>query len=131
MAVDGWDEKVVTTRIHRGRMAHASGSSAEDQVAAHYCRMGHAVAARRWRGRGGEIDLVVRCGAAIVFVEVKRAKDVARAAERVTGRQIARLHAAAAEFLGGELAGELTDARFDVALVDGTGRITVLENALM
>ncbi len=131
MAFDGWLDQVVQDRTQRGRMAHASGAAAEDQVAQHYCRAGHVVAATRWRGRGGEIDLVIRDGAAVIFVEVKRARDIARAAERVTPRQVARLQAAAAEFLGMEPAGELTDARFDVALVDGTGRITVLENALM
>jgi putative endonuclease len=42
---------------------------------------------------------------------------------------MARIYAAAAEFLAGEPNGALTPARFDVALVDGFGRIEVLENA--
>ena len=36
---------------------------------------------------------------------------------------------AATEFLAGEPKGQLTDVRFDVALVDDKGRIEVLENA--
>lgn len=131
MAFDLAPQDTRNSRVQRGRMAHASGAAAEDQVAELYRRAGHAVAATRWRGRGGEIDLVLRRGAAVVFVEVKRARDIARAAERLGPRQLQRLRIAAAEFLGMEPAGELTDARFDVALVDGCGRISLIENALM
>ena len=42
---------------------------------------------------------------------------------------MARIYAAAEEFLGGEPTGQLTESRFDVALVDAMGRIEVLENA--
>ena len=38
--------------------------------------------------------------------------------------------ATATEFVGGEPAGQLTEMRFDVALVDGQGRIEIIENAL-
>jgi len=41
-----------------------------------------------------------------------------------------RLQDAAAEFLGGQPAGLDTPARFDVALVDGQGRVAVIENVL-
>ncbi len=41
-----------------------------------------------------------------------------------------RLHAAATEFLGQQPKGLRTPARFDVALVDGQGRVEVIENAL-
>lgn len=54
-----------------------------------------------------------------------------RRAERLQPRQIARLQVAAEEFMGQEPRGLNTPARFDVALVDGTGRIEILENALM
>ena len=42
---------------------------------------------------------------------------------------MARIYGAASEFLAGEPAGQLTEVRFDVALVDAVGRIEVLENA--
>ena len=42
---------------------------------------------------------------------------------------MARIYASAADFLSGEPDGQLTPSRFDVALVDGTGRIEILENA--
>lgn len=40
-----------------------------------------------------------------------------------------RIWNAAAEFLEGEPMGQLTAARFDVALVDGQGRVEIIENA--
>ena len=43
---------------------------------------------------------------------------------------MARLCAAAAEFVGGEPSGQDTEMRFDVALVDGAGRIDIMENAI-
>ncbi|WP_347312627.1 YraN family protein [Defluviimonas sp. SAOS-178_SWC] len=103
---------------------------AEDQVEAHYRRRGFDIAARRWRGRGGEIDLIARDGDRVVFIEVKSAATFAAAAEHLSARQIARLCAAASEFLGNEPRGQDTEMRFDVALVDGTGRIDIIENAI-
>lgn len=117
-------------RALAGAVAHRAGLAAEAAVAAHYDRSGCDVVARRWRGTSGELDLVARDRDGLVFVEVKRARCLARAAERVTSRQIARLFAAASEFLAGEPRGQATPVRFDVALVDGMGRIEVLENAL-
>ena len=112
-----------------GSRSYHAGLSAEDQVARLYDRSGRRVVARRWRGPGGEIDLIARDGAEVIFIEVKQARSHALAAERVTERQMARIYASAACFLGGEPAGADTPARFDVALVDGVGRIEVLENA--
>lgn len=114
-----------------GTERYHSGLAAEGIVARDYQRRGHAIAAHRWRGTGGEIDLVARCGGEVIFVEVKKSRDFGRAAESLRPRQIARLHAAASEFLAGEPGGQATHCRFDVALVDGLGRISIIENALM
>ncbi|MCB1359969.1 MAG: YraN family protein [Rhodobacter sp.] len=114
-----------------GLLSYHAGLSAEDQVARDYDRRGYAVAAQRWRGKGGEIDLVLRDGAGYVFVEVKKSRNFARAADRLTPRQILRLRDAAAEFLGQSPTGLDTAARFDVALVDGIGQIHIVENALI
>lgn len=65
----------------------------------------------------------------MIFIEVKQSKTHAQAAEHLTERQMARIYGAASEFIGGEPAGQLTPVRFDVALVDGMGRIEILENA--
>ncbi|MFA5538505.1 MAG: YraN family protein [Gemmobacter sp.] len=112
-----------------GQRSYHAGLGAERAVERHYAEGGRVIAARRWRGRGGEIDLIAREGGRVVFIEVKHSRTHAQAAERLSARQMARIYASAAEFLGGEPAGELTESRFDVALVDGLGRIEVIENA--
>jgi putative endonuclease len=99
-------------------------------VARHYSAAGATVAARRWRGTAGEIDLIVREGARVVFVEVKCSDTTAGAAQMLLPRQIARLFAAAQEFVAAEPAGQDTEMRFDVALVDAAGHIDVIRNAL-
>ncbi|SFJ37456.1 putative endonuclease [Jannaschia pohangensis] len=112
-------------------MSYHAGLAAEDAVARHYVRLGHRVIARRWRGMGGEIDVIVQSGDDTVFVEVKQSDTHAAAATRVSPRQIGRLFDCAGEFMGTLPDGMNASVRFDVALVDGTGRIEVLENALM
>lgn len=112
-----------------GATSYHAGLVAEDQVADEYARRGQKTCQRRWRGRGGEIDLIVEEGDGLVFVEVKRARNFARAAERITRRQMQRIYDTAGEYLARMPQGLNTNARFDVALVDGTGRIEILENA--
>jgi len=114
----------------RGLTAWHAGRTAEDQVAEHYRRSGRPIAASRWRGQGGEIDLVAREGDVLIFIEVKRAETFAMAAERLSRRQIGRICSAASEYVAGEPGGQNTEMRFDVALVDGSGRIDVIENAI-
>ncbi len=116
-------------RHHRGRRAFHAGQAAEMRIAQDYERRGFAIARRRWRGRGGEIDLIVRDGTGLIFVEVKQSRSLARAAESLSARQMQRIYASAEEFLGTEPAGSLTDVRFDVALVDGQGDLQIIENA--
>jgi putative endonuclease len=114
-----------------GSVGYHAGLVAEDIVARDYGRRHHDVIARRWRGAGGEIDLILRDGDAIIFVEVKKSKTFAGAAARLGRRQMDRLCASASEFLAGEPRGQLTDVRFDLAMVDGQGAVKVIENAFM
>jgi putative endonuclease len=115
----------------RGQIAEAAGRAAEASVARDYLRRGFSLCATRWRGKGGEIDLVAEQAGTYVFVEVKSGPTHACAAERLQGAQIARLHVAAAEFLAALGLSLDTDCRFDVALLNRTGRIEIHENALM
>lgn len=112
-----------------GYRSYRAGLAAEEAVARQYAAAGAEVAARRWRGTAGEIDLVLRHRGTVVFVEVKQSKTHAQAAEHLGPRQMGRIYAAASEFLADEPAGQNSDARFDVALVDQAGRIDVIENA--
>ncbi len=112
-----------------GRVSYHAGLAAEDQVAQLYARQGQKILARRWRGTAGEIDLIARDGAGVVFIEVKKSKTHAMAAEHLTPRQMERIYQTASEFIGSEPLGQDTLVRFDVALVDSAGRIEILQNA--
>ena len=112
-----------------GAVSYLSGLAAEDQVAADYQRRGHAVCQHRWRGKGGEIDLIALSGDGLIFIEVKKARDFARAIERITLRQMQRIYDAAGEYLGRMPLGQNTPVRIDVALVNGSGQIEIIENA--
>lgn len=116
-------------RSERGSVSYHAGQAAELQVAAHYERRGFTIAHRRWRGAGGEIDLIARNAEGVVFVEVKASTCFEAAAARISRRQIDRIYASAAEFLDGEPKGQLTNARFDAALVDRSGAVQIVENA--
>ena len=116
-------------RRQRGKRAYLSGQAAELSVAREYARRGMTVARERYRGHQGEIDLVLRDGDALVFVEVKQSGSFDRAAESLSERQMRRIYGAAEEFLATQPLGQLTEARFDVALVNGQGAIRILENA--
>ena len=120
----------MTRSARSGRTGYHAGLAAEDIVASDYARRGHATRDRRWRGSGGEIDLIAADGDGLIFIEVKKASTHAFAAERLSGRQIDRIFASACEYLGDMPRGQLTPCRFDVALVDDVGRIEVLENAV-
>jgi putative endonuclease len=112
-----------------GQSSYHAGRVAEDIVANDYQRRGRTVAHRRWRGQGGEIDLIAREGDRVVFVEVKKSRSFDLAAMRLGRQQMDRLCAAASEFLAGEPRGQMTDMRFDLALIDGRGAMRIIENA--
>ena len=120
---------MIDERRCRGRRNNLAGSAAETSVADDYARRGRPVVAQRWRGLGGEIDLIARDGATYVFIEVKKGRDHDSALTRLTPRQMHRIMAAAEEYAGTLPGGSLTDMRFDVATVDAQGQVRIHENA--
>lgn len=116
-------------RAHRGSMAFHAGMAAEQRIAQDYERRGFAVARERWRGKSGEIDLIVRDGEGLIFIEVKQSRSFDRAALALSAAQMRRIYRAAEEYLGTQPLGSLTDVRFDVALVNGHGETQIIENA--
>jgi putative endonuclease len=118
-----------SARQLRGHRNYHAGVAAENRIAQDYERRGFAVDRRRWRGKAGEVDLIVRDGAGLIFVEIKQSRDFARAAQSLSRRQMQRIYRSAEEYVGNEPRGSLTDVRFDVALVDGTGFVEIIENA--
>lgn len=112
-----------------GKRNYLAGLCAEESVAQAYHRSGREVVARRWRGSRGEIDVIVREGSKLVFVEVKKSRTHDMAGWHINQRQMERIWFTGTEFLEGEPAGQRTEFRFDVALVDEMGRIEIRENA--
>jgi putative endonuclease len=110
------------------------GASGEDAVAQWYATAGYSLLARNWRVREGEIDLVARRDATIVFCEVKtrRGDAFGTPAEAVTWRKQSRLRKLAVRWLGDNEA-RADVLRFDVASVKPDGRggwtVDVLEAA--
>ena len=115
-----------TALQQRGSCNYHAGLAAENRVEQSYCNTGYVLVARRWRGSCGEIDLVFRRGDVISFVEVKKARDFARAAESLRPAQMRRIAQSAEEFLGTQPAGVLTECRFDVGLVDQSGACEII-----
>ena len=72
------------------------GKTGEDLACRELERRGYAIVARRYRRRGGELDIIARDGRTLVFVEVKAREshafgDAAEAVTPVKRRRIAML----------------------------------------
>jgi putative endonuclease len=109
----------------------ALGISGEEAVAAWYVARGYRVLDRNWRCRAGELDLVLRKGAMVVFCEVKtRSSDAfGLPAEAVTRPKQQRIRVLAARWLD-ESPSPAAEIRFDVACVLGPNpEIEVIEAA--
>jgi putative endonuclease len=109
------------------------GISGENLACAELRRRGYAVLERRYRTRFGEIDIIVRDGRTIVFVEVKArlTGDFGGAAAAVTRWKQRRIRDMAVDYLSRHGLHECP-CRFDVVAVDydPTGpRVTVYPNA--
>ncbi len=104
------------------QVAFRTGISAESRAAALLIAKGFRILARRWRSPAGEIDIVARRRGLLVFVEVKARERLDDAAWSVTGRQRARIVAAAEAWLAAYPDDRIRDIRFDAMLV-APGRI--------
>jgi putative endonuclease len=119
------------------------GDFGEQAAAAHLIRQGYELVARNWRGPtraqggpGGELDLVLRDGVALVFVEVRtrRIRGVVQesvgAEESVGPSKRARLVALAYAYLEAMAVPADTAWRIDVVAldVDRAGRIAGLRH---
>ncbi|BEV18018.1 YraN family protein [Herbaspirillum sp. DW155] len=106
-----------------------SGDAAEDQALAYLQRQGLSLVERNFRCKGGEIDLILREGATVVFVEVRARASAAfgGAAASVTPAKQRRLLLAAQVWLQGQAG--LPPCRFDVIAFEGS-RLQWLRNAI-
>ena len=96
------------------------GAAAEELAAVFLESQGLRIVERNYRCRFGEIDLVARSGAVLVFVEVRARKSEAfgGAAGSITATKRRRLVAAARHFLAARKVDRA--CRFDVVLVHGS-----------
>lgn len=99
----------------RGDDGRAAEALAESHLRAH----GLAIVERNVHSRHGELDIVAREGATVVFVEVRLRRPGAfgDAADSITASKRARLVAAAREYLA--TLPRTPACRFDVVLLDG------------
>jgi putative endonuclease len=111
----------------------AFGKTGEDLACGELERRGYAIIARRHRCRSGELDVIARDGATLVFVEVKARNGHAfgDAAAAVTWQKRRRIVRLAGEYV---MQHHLTDCpcRFDVVSIQfdaGRPVIEVFQNA--
>ena len=109
------------------------GKRGEDLACRELERRGYAIVARRFRVRSGELDIVARDGATLVFVEVKAraGRQYGDAAEAVTPLKQLRMARLAGEYLARHGSPDCA-CRFDVVSIhfdDGAPDIQVIQNA--
>ncbi len=107
-----------------------AGDAGEDAALAHLQEQGLVLVERNFSCRGGEIDLIMRDGATLVFVEVRRRASGAfgGAAASIGRAKQARLQAAANTWL--QRYRMPPACRFDVVAIDG-GVLSWLRNAIV
>ena len=109
-------------------MRHWAEELARDYLTAR----GYSVLAENYLVRGGEIDLVMRQGEEMVFVEVRqrRSADYGTPAETIDPRKLARLRRAARLFLAKQFGRDDLPVRLDAVLVLGDQERHRLEHVI-
>jgi len=120
-----------SAKVRRGRRAYQTGQASEQVVERHYQAAGYCCLERRWRGRVGEIDLIMLREDQIVMVEVKSSDRIETALARVTPNKLSRVVAASQDFLVATQRPLNTDMRIDVAVVSTLGQVEVVENVTL
>ncbi len=122
-------------RRSRGLVSQARGLFAEERVCHALEAEGWTVLLRRARTACGEIDIVAELPQAapglalIAFIEVKSRPTFAAAAQALTARQRQRLLGAAEVLLQRYPQWSDSPLRFDLVLLDGTGRLRRIADA--
>jgi putative endonuclease len=95
-----------------------TGAQAEQWAAQHLQQQGLKPIVQNYRGRFGEIDLIMQDGASLVFIEVRlrRNQDFGGAAASIDTRKQQRIIRTAQQYLAG--LPHIPPCRFDVVLMD-------------
>jgi putative endonuclease len=98
--------------------AYRRGLFGETLAALYYRLRFYRVLARRYRTPAGEIDLIVRRGRTIAFVEVKHRPSEAEALDTMVPRARRRIARAAELWLSAHPDAAAFDLRFDLVIVN-------------
>jgi putative endonuclease len=111
------------------RNKQEKGRQGEDDALAYLLLQGLVLLQRNYLCKGGELDLIMRDGASIVFVEVRLRSSAGfgGALASITPAKQRRMVVAAQTWLLGQKS--LPACRFDALAIDG-GRISWLKNIL-
>lgn len=99
------------------KRSHRAGLRAEYVALFHLLLKGYLPLKMRYKTPVGEIDLIVKRGRTLVFVEVKGRRDQRDAAEAVHAKNQSRVVRAAQYFLAAHPRLANCEVRFDVCLV--------------
>jgi putative endonuclease len=113
------------------RLTHyEKGLRAEEKALFFLESKGYECLSKRYKRKGGEIDLIVKKQDVLIFVEVRLRKNIFDAGESITIQKQERLTSVATHFIIQELQGRgYSYYRFDVVLIDQKGTIVHIENA--
>ncbi len=102
------------------------GRSGEEKVAGYLQKKGYTILVKNYRCKAGEIDIIARDGAELVFIEVKTRSSLRFGfpAESVTPRKQRQISRAAQWYLAEQQLFEVP-ARFDVIAVLGVDQQNV------
>lgn len=105
-----------------------NGAQAEQHVARYLRQQGLKPVAQNYRGRFGEIDLIMQDGVTLVFVEVRlrRSANFGGAAASIDAHKQRRIIRTAQQYLAG--LAHIPPCRFDAVLMDDSG-VQWLRNA--
>ena len=106
----------------------ALGRIGEDLACRELERRGYVILERRYRRRGGGIDIIARDGETMAFVEVKarESKDFGEAAESVIFRKRRRMTLVALDYLARNHVAACP-CRFDVVAIQMENELPVIE----
>jgi putative endonuclease len=103
--------------LARRQAAYRRGHSGERLAILRLVLSGYRVLARRYKTKVGEIDLIVRRGRIVAFIEVKRRNDLATGLEAVTPASRTRIRRAAELYLARNPHLAEHGLRFDIIVV--------------
>jgi putative endonuclease len=99
------------------RVSEWRGHAAEVIAAVFLMLKGYRILARRCRTRSGEIDLIAKRGATLMFIEVKQRRTRELAASAITRQQSQRLRRAAELWIADKTRYHHFERRYDAVFI--------------